>query len=526
MNSYYDLIYLTKELKKRLVSGCFTRINTPYRNVLEFYVDHKDDPFRIIFSTEPNLVCLFTDSYRPPKRGNTISFFEPVYGLNIEDVFLTEFDRYIVVAFEGGWKLVFRMFGNNANAILFNNGEVESAFKNPEREVDQNVPVGKQVQLYQAGEQEADTKSTVIKANPFITRSFISDLIDAHNLDELSKDEVVQFVRRITYSLQESSKFRVLQDGRVTVWDDEILPLETDQEFSAIDDAMRYVFKKISREGRVEKEKKAIEALLQRLKKRNNNALQNLSKASKGLEKAELYERYGHLLMANGHRSEEGVSIEVEDFYDQNKAINIPLQDSLSIIENAERYYERSRNSKTSYEEAKKAIPVIEADQQVLDSLAEELSHIEHYPDLERWVKTHSAILGKHGYKKAKPEETLPFKRLEVEGYEIWIGRNAKSNDKLVQMAHKEDIWMHARGVTGSHALIRNKGSKDLPVNHIIEEVAAYAAFFSKAKGAELVPVIVTKRKYIRKPKGGATGAVKVDKEEVVLVAPKKPGNV
>ena len=82
---------------------------------------------------------------------------------------------------------------------------------------------------------------------------------------------------------------------------------------------------------------------------------------------------------------------------------------------------------------------------------------------------------------------------------------------------------MHARGVPGSHLVIRMKNNKNMPDAQLIEEAASFAAFHSKAKGSKLVPVIFTKRKYVRKPKGAAPGAVLVQKEEVVIVEPKNP---
>ncbi|MGB0346104.1 MAG: NFACT RNA binding domain-containing protein, partial [Balneolaceae bacterium] len=89
--------------------------------------------------------------------------------------------------------------------------------------------------------------------------------------------------------------------------------------------------------------------------------------------------------------------------------------------------------------------------------------------------------------------------------------------------SHKEDIWFHARGVSGSHIVIRMNNSKTVPDMSLIEEVASFAAYQSKAKGSKLAPVIYTKRKYVRKPKGSAHGAVFIQKENVVIVEPKNP---
>ena len=96
-------------------------------------------------------------------------------------------------------------------------------------------------------------------------------------------------------------------------------------------------------------------------------------------------------------------------------------------------------------------------------------------------------------------------------------------NDELLKLSHKEDLWLHARGVPGSHVIIQMNRKNDFPPTNIIEKAAEIAAFYSKAKGSSLVPVIFTKRKYVRKGKGLPPGAVFVDKEDVVLVKPTEP---
>jgi predicted ribosome quality control (RQC) complex YloA/Tae2 family protein len=143
---------------------------------------------------------------------------------------------------------------------------------------------------------------------------------------------------------------------------------------------------------------------------------------------------------------------------------------------------------------------------------------------LKNWQKEHRNELLSLIQNSSKDEKTVnEFYTVEHKGYVLWIGKNARSNDKIVQKSHKEDIWLHARGVSGSHVIIRMNNSKEMPDKRIIEEVAQFAAYQSKAKGAGLAPVIYTKRKYIRKPKGSAYGAVIVQKEQVVIIEPKNP---
>jgi predicted ribosome quality control (RQC) complex YloA/Tae2 family protein len=85
--------------------------------------------------------------------------------------------------------------------------------------------------------------------------------------------------------------------------------------------------------------------------------------------------------------------------------------------------------------------------------------------------------------------------------------------------AHKADMWLHARGVGGSHVVIRHQSGKKIPAD-VLEYAAQLAAHFSKGRTDSLCPVIYTERKYIRKPKGSAPGQVAVEKEKVLMVKP------
>ena len=99
-------------------------------------------------------------------------------------------------------------------------------------------------------------------------------------------------------------------------------------------------------------------------------------------------------------------------------------------------------------------------------------------------------------------------KREEFEGYEILIGRNAEMNDILTtEIADKEDIWLHASQVPGSHVVIRNKG-EEVP-KEVIQRAAELAAKNSRGKGN--VKVVWTKAKYVEKDRNQKLGEVYVD---------------
>jgi predicted ribosome quality control (RQC) complex YloA/Tae2 family protein len=133
-------------------------------------------------------------------------------------------------------------------------------------------------------------------------------------------------------------------------------------------------------------------------------------------------------------------------------------------------------------------------------------------------LKTHFKSVKFKGVKKAEP---LPFHTTEHMGYQIWIGKNAVNNDLLtLKYAHKDDMWLHAKDVSGSHVVVKNQSGKTFP-KEVIERAAELAAYNSKRKTESLCPVAYTLKKYVRKRKGDPAGAVIVEREEVIMVTPR-----
>jgi predicted ribosome quality control (RQC) complex YloA/Tae2 family protein len=121
----------------------------------------------------------------------------------------------------------------------------------------------------------------------------------------------------------------------------------------------------------------------------------------------------------------------------------------------------------------------------------------------------------------SKKENPLPYHEVLFNGFKIWIGKNAQHNDTLtLKHSFKEDLWLHAKDVPGSHVVIKYQAGKKFPKD-VVERAAQLAAFNSKRKTESLAPVAFTPKKFVRKRKGDPAGAVVVEREEVILVEPK-----
>ncbi len=129
----------------------------------------------------------------------------------------------------------------------------------------------------------------------------------------------------------------------------------------------------------------------------------------------------------------------------------------------------------------------------------------------------------------ARGEERAPSARLQPrrlktkEGWDVLIGRNNDGNDYLTHsLARPEDYWFHVHGAAGSHVVLRRGKGKNEPSKATIEEVASWAAFYSQARTAGRAPVIVTRKKYVRKPRKGPPGLALCTHEKTVMARPKE----
>jgi predicted ribosome quality control (RQC) complex YloA/Tae2 family protein len=119
----------------------------------------------------------------------------------------------------------------------------------------------------------------------------------------------------------------------------------------------------------------------------------------------------------------------------------------------------------------------------------------------------------------------VPFRTFTVAGgFQVWVGKSSESNDLLtLKYAKPSDLWFHTRASSGSHVVLRMGTGKGEPGKRAIEEAASIAAFYSKMKTAKHVPVAMTKRKYVRKPRGAPAGTVTIEREKLLFVNPKLP---
>ncbi len=236
-------------------------------------------------------------------------------------------------------------------------------------------------------------------------------------------------------------------------------------------------------------------------------------KQLKDTEKREKYKIYGELLTTYGYSAQPGdKSLKALNYY-TNEEITIPLDPTLSAMENAKKYFEKYNKLKRTCEALTVQLEENRAELLHLESVSNALDIAGNETDLAA-IKEELTGCGyirrKYAGKKAEKKQKLvnkPFHYRSSDGYDIYIGKNNFQNDELTfQFAAGNDWWFHAKGCAGSHVIVKTNGD-ELP-DRTFEEAAKLAAYYSKARENAKAEIDYIQKKHVKKPNGSKPGFV------------------
>jgi predicted ribosome quality control (RQC) complex YloA/Tae2 family protein len=454
---------LQKQLQGYLLYDAFS-VN---KNELVLVFNNIDQWLSIKLIIEARTFFIQFYTYPMERKGSTYILFESLKQAPVENIYLHENERSFRIGFKNKQSLVFKLYGSLANVLLFENEQLGDLFR-PQIESD------KQTSLAQFTTLE-NTECQPILADTF-------------------------------YIVQDEKGFPVLQNGLT----DKPVLFTSDSIFDAYNEFSRQYLGKYFFTQKRDQLKQQCEAEL----KRWRPVAQNATHALHYLQSHARHEELGHIIMANLHTMQKGSeSLDTLDFY-TNMPISIKLKANLNPQENAQYYYKKSRNQKN--EEQLLTNKIKQAEEKVKAN--EEKLAIVLAAETMRDLKAFELPVSKQ---KGKLEQREQYKVFNFNGFRILVGKSAANNDELtLKVAHKNDLWLHAKGVSGSHVVIKHQ-TKHIFTNEVITYAAQLAAYYSKSKGSAMVPVIYTPKKFVRKPKGAEPGQVFVEKEEIILVEPK-----
>ena len=234
-------------------------------------------------------------------------------------------------------------------------------------------------------------------------------------------------------------------------------------------------------------------------------------KQLKDTEKKDKYKVYGELLTAYGYSVEPGsTSFTTVNFYDD-KEITIPLDPTLSAVDNGKKYFDKYSKLKRTYSALSEIITQTEEEISHLESISLSIENAENeadIADIRNEMVQCGYIKNKSGSNKAgKAVKSAPLHFISSDGFDIYVGKNNFQNEYIsFKLADNDDWWFHAKKIPGSHVIVKSQGA-ELP-DKTFEEAARLAAHFSKAGDSEKVEIDYTQKKFLKKPPKAVPGYV------------------
>ncbi len=517
--NYHFLKQLAPEIKEKILGlklmECFSQDKDEM--VLGFAaargLKNNYKQFFIRCSTKPEFPCLYlTKEYRRANK-NTVDLWHDVYDLTVVEVKVFENERAIGVFLENNYTLVLKMFGNRSNLLIFKENDALHIF-NQQLKKDFDLKLTQlDRQLIQAKDALENTQYDYKTIFPTFGKAILAHL-KTHLSDDTSKlwEKLVEFKAEI-----ENPPYYLIQtdDGLVLSL---FKQTGISASYTSAIEATNAIFIYGQKQRALDKLRANLSKELNREKKHIENWLSKSKIRHDELQNGSRNEEIGHLIMSQMHLiTENSTAVTLDDFYHQ-RSITVNLKKDLSPQKNAENYYRKARNEKLEVNNLTENILLKESRLQQID---EALTNIYSQENLKTLRKLETPNSQKQTIAEKTPHEL--FKIFEIDGYEIRVGKNAANNDLLtLKYCKKDDTWLHARDVSGSHVVIKQIPGRKIP-EQVLEKAAGIAAYYSKRKNDSLAPVIFTQKKFIRKAKGSAPGAVIVEKEEVILVPPALP---
>ncbi len=274
---------------------------------------------------------------------------------------------------------------------------------------------------------------------------------------------------------------------------------------------------------RIRQKSSDLRRIVQTALERNYKKYDLQLKQLKDTEKRDKYKIYGELLTTYGYELCGGEKELTCLNYYTNEDIRIPLDPQLTAQENSQKYFGKYNKMKRTYEamtqmvqETRREIDHLESIGAALDIAVKEEDLVQVKEELMEF-----GFIKRRGPGNKKPKITSrPYHYLSSDGFHMYVGKNNYQNEEVTfKIAGGGDWWFHAKGVPGSHVVVKSEG-RDLP-DQTFEEAGALAAYYSKGRGNEKVEIDYIQRKHVKKAAGGAPGFVIYHTNYSMMATPK-----
>ena len=566
---------ITKELKN-IIGYKIDKVYEPDKNTVTLGLYGKSSNLMLLICISSNN-CRISLTSHPQKNPSTAPNFcmllrKYLIGLKIKSIYTIDLERIVFIDLENNEnpnkpifrKLIIELMGKHSNIILTDSNNIiidsmrhTSTLENSNRDI---YPTARYIfpestkysflelntfdDFYNAIEpnlieyiaenslniENLNVSNFMIDkmiSNTFngISLSFVQNILNKLNIKEISKNNFELIYNKINEILSSSFLDIFLAENQKDYYL-YTSNIENESQFNLnykIDD---FYFEKETSELFKNYRNSILHLILATLKKYEKR-LENIDNKLSECNNMDKFRLYGELITSNLYRipNRNVNSIEVENYYDNNSPITIPLDQKYLPSYNAKKYFKKYNKLKNAL-----AIVNVQKDETIRDidyieSVIYELDNAKSIDDLEAIydeisenslfsdklkVKSSSK---KASNKKAKPmtkNKLTSFNPLKyvIDGYTVLVGRNNKENDFLTcKFANKNDIWFHTKDIHGSHVILKTNPNEIVP-DDVLFEVAKLAAKHSKAKNSSHIPVDFCKVSFVKKPSGSKPGYV------------------
>ena len=549
---------MVRELQDRILLGKIEKVYQPEADELVFHIHTKNGNVKLLASagSAHARLCFITENPVNPPAPLAFCMLlrKHLQGGRITEITQKDSERIIEISLETlnelgftmSKKLIFEIMGKHSNIVLVDiaSGKIIDSIKRVSFDVNRvrQILPGMIYQYPPAQDKipfreiSADQLEALAADGKTILRS-VGGIAPAF-AEELALRAGVQrsgYLSDVLAAIESPNHAdaRVYLDESGAPIDFYPVPLSELEEncrverFGDLSSAMEFYFgkKESSNQGRQKSHDliRSVNALLDKMYLKKKRLSEDLLKA----ENSEDLRLYGELLTANIHLIQPGMkSVEVTNYYD-GSTLTIPLDVKLSPSKNAQHYFKKYGKSKTAIKEKQIQLDENEAEIKYLESV---LSFLENTDDVVE-IESIRAELVETGYVrrrrqaggfKEKKYKPAPYRYTLSNGMSVLVGRNNKENDILTfKTAGNKDLWLHTKDIPGSHVIVQS-GGVELD-EEAVWEAAAIAAYHSKARTSENVPVDYVQIKYVKKPAGAKPGMVIFTNNRTVYVNPAVP---
>lgn len=561
---------------QQLSGARIDKIYQPNKNniILGFYLDGMNYALNICIDPVNYRIHLTTHPKKNPQVAPNFCMVlrKHLIGLHIKNIITDNLERIVTIEFEGfddiddiiTKKLVVELMGKHCNIILLDEQNIiidSIRHINNENSMRAIVPhtkytypaVSKHNFLECISLEDFITKldnkdsfeqlaGSISNSYNGISKSFITNAIKKLNLPDTSQTSINKLYLYINKIINNTDSFELnfetIYNKNNIACDYFLIPeSDSNNQFVLnffIDD---FYYKKETDEELKTYRNNVLKLILTTLKKYQTRLI-NINDKLQNCENMDKYKLYGELITANLYKIKEQniSSIELENYYDNNKIISIPLDNKYTPSVNAKRYFKKYNKLKNALEivtiqkqETEDELDYIESIVYELETASSVDEVLSIFEEISENVIFKDRVNIKDKRKNPKVKKSMLTKNKKVsfnpmkytiEGYTLLVGRNNKENDYLtLKYAQKTDLWFHTKDIHGSHAILLL--NNQTPNNNILIKCAEIVAYHSKARNSSNVPVDICQVKYVKKPKGSKPGMVIYTNNQTFNVQPK-----